>query len=114
MGMLVSCSPSSSVTFMHLLSFSLINIVSYIFREISRPWVSTGLYPQFFVITFPDLMQIHSIDIKSFNGETPTNFRITFETNESSTSTCTTTFMCLPKSVAAGYIYVTSFSSISY
>jgi hypothetical protein len=27
-----------------------------------------GLYPQFFVITFPDLMQVHSIDVKSYNG----------------------------------------------
>ena len=39
------------------------------FREAARPWVSTGLYPQFFVITFPDLMQIHSIDIRSYNGK---------------------------------------------
>lgn len=39
-------------------------------RGTTRPWISTGLYPQYFVISFPDQMQIHTIDMKSFNGRT--------------------------------------------
>ena len=35
----------------------------------SRPWITTGMFPQFFVITFPDLMQIQSIKISAKYGK---------------------------------------------
>ena len=35
-----------------------------------KPWISTGLYPQSFVISFPDLIQIQSIKMAAKHGKT--------------------------------------------
>ena len=40
-----------------------------LFSTSTRPWITTGLFPQFFSITFPDLMLIQKIQITGRNGK---------------------------------------------
>ena len=38
------------------------------FRSAVRPWVTCGMYPQFVVITFPQMMSVRSVDLRTCQG----------------------------------------------
>ena len=48
--------------------FSIFATYDDLFRTAARPWVTSGMYPQFIVITFPKMMSIRSVDLKTCQG----------------------------------------------